>query len=112
MSDNIDQRDNVIDRDPISKKEIKIDKPRMWQVLFLNDDFTTVEFVIEMLKKYFHHTEEAAVTIAVEVHQTGKGIAGVYTYEVAETKVYEVMGEAKVREFPLKLVLEPIENNQ
>lgn len=105
------KRDNILDREPILKRENKVDKPRMWKVIFLNDDFTTVEFVVEMLKKYFHHSDEAANALAAEVHKGGSGIAGVYTHEVAETKCVEVMKEAKVKEFPLQVVIAPIKNN-
>jgi ATP-dependent Clp protease adaptor protein ClpS len=105
------KRDNVLDREPILKKDIKVEKPRMWKVLFLNDDFTTIQFVVEMLKKHFRHTEESAISIATEIHQKGNGVAGIYTFEVAETKAYEVMSEAKIKEFPLQVVIQPIKNN-
>lgn len=105
------KKDNVLDRAPILKRENKVEKPRMWKVIFLNDDFTTVEFVVDMLKKYFHHSEEAAISLAAEVHKGGSGVAGVYTHEVAETKCNEVMNEAKVKEFPLQVVIAPIKNN-
>jgi ATP-dependent Clp protease adaptor protein ClpS len=110
MSEEI-KKDNVLDRDPILKRENKVERPRMWKVIFLNDDFTTIEFVIDMLKKHFHHSEEAANALAAEVHKSGQGVAGIYTHEVAETKCLEVMKEAKTKEFPLQVVMSPIKND-
>lgn len=89
-------------------KKPKLAKPRMYKVLFLNDDYTPMDFVVEMLQKYFHKNVEEAATIMMEVHTKGVGVAGVFTYEVAETKATEVLLESKTKGHPLQLVLEPI----
>jgi len=78
-------------------------------VILHNDDFTTMEFVVAILKHVFHHDETSATAIMLHVHRTGIGIAGVYTYEIAETKVHQTMQLAREAEFPLLCTLEPDE---
>ncbi len=84
-------------------------RPRLYKVLLHNDDYTTMEFVVAVLKHVFHHDEVTATTIMLHVHRTGIGVAGVYTYEIAETKVAQVMDLAREAEFPLLCTLEPEE---
>lgn len=79
----------------------------MFRVLLHNDDYTTRDFVVEVLRSVFHKSEEAAVEIMILVHTRGVGLAGVYTFEIAETKVATVQELARQREFPLRLSLEP-----
>ncbi len=107
-----DMNVNVLDREPVIKKTEKYKKLRMWKVLFLSDDFTTFEFVVEMLKKHFRHSEESANSLTQEIHSKGTAVAGVYTFEVSETKAYEVMQDAKAKEFPLQVVLQPDKNSE
>jgi ATP-dependent Clp protease adaptor protein ClpS len=76
-------------------------------VLFHNDDFTTMEFVVEVLQRFFHKTETEALHIMLTVHKKGRAVAGVYSRDVAETKVAEVMGHARDRGYPLLLTAEP-----
>jgi ATP-dependent Clp protease adaptor protein ClpS len=90
-----------------TKKETKLSKPRMWRVLVHNDDYTTREFVVEVLRSIFRHSESEAVRVMLHVHYNGVGVAGVYTREVAETKVAIVEALAKEREYPLLLSMEP-----
>ncbi|MBC8146659.1 MAG: ATP-dependent Clp protease adaptor ClpS, partial [Bacteroidetes bacterium] len=68
------------------EEELKKDEPKMFKVVFLNDDFTPMEFVIEMLQKHHNLDFDKATTVMLNVHEKGKGIAGVYTYQIAETK--------------------------
>ena len=75
-----------------------------------NDDYTTMEFVVEILKRYFHLSEEASYQVMMKVHQEGKGLAGVYSFEVAETKMVQVHEEAERRGFPLRCTIEPVES--
>ena len=81
-------------------------KPSMYKVILLNDDYTPMDFVINVLKKFFTRTESEATQIMLNVHNQGRGIAGVYAYEIAETKAYQVQNYAKLREFPLKCIIE------
>jgi ATP-dependent Clp protease adaptor protein ClpS len=74
-----------------------------------NDDYTTMEFVVALLMHVFHHGETEAQAIMLHIHRTGMGVAGVYTYEVAETKVAQVRELAEKAEFPLLCTLEPDE---
>jgi ATP-dependent Clp protease adaptor protein ClpS len=92
-----------------SKTERKLKKPPLYKVLLHNDDYTTREFVVEVLKTVFHRPEPEAVQIMLHVHHNGVGVAGVYTYEVAEMKVRTVETLAQQREFPLMLSIEPEE---
>lgn len=85
----------------------KTKEPPRYAVILHNDDYTTMDFVIEILKRYFHKTEEEAVQIMLQVHQHGKGVAGVYHFEIAETKVLQVNDYAQSKNFPLKCSLEP-----
>ena len=90
-----------------TKTQRKVAKPPRYKVLLHNDDFTSREFVVEVLKVVFHRPEPDATRIMLHVHQNGVGIAGVYSYEVAETKVLTVEALAREREFPLMLSIEP-----
>ena len=83
-----------------------IREPSMYRVLLHNDDYTTMEFVVEILMYVFNKTVEAATKIMLNVHQKGVGICGVYTYEVAETKVETVQRLAEENGFPLKCTME------
>ena len=87
------------------KQQVK--RPPMYRVLLHNDDYTTREFVVDVLRRVFHKSEEDAVRIMMHVHNNGVGIAGVYTYEVAEMKVRSVEVLAARMEFPLMLTIEP-----
>lgn len=82
-------------------------KPPMYKVLLHNDDYTTREFVVWVLQTVFHKTESDAVAIMSHVHDNGIGVAGVYTFEVAETKVTKTLHLAKAQQFPLQLSIEP-----
>jgi ATP-dependent Clp protease adaptor protein ClpS len=81
-------------------------RPNLYRVLLLNDDYTPMEFVIEVLMRYFNKDEEQATTIMLHVHQNGVGECGVYTFEIAETKVTQVMDLAREHKHPLQCVLE------
>ena len=89
------------------KTKKKLEQPKMYRVLLHNDDYTTMEFVVEILREVFFHDEAAASRIMLHVHRNGVGVAGVYTYEVAETKVAKVMGMAEEAGFPLLCTMEP-----
>ena len=90
-----------------TKAEKKLAKPRLYRVLLHNDNYTTREFVVAVLVGIFHKSETDAVRIMLHVHHSGVGVAGVYTCEVAETKIRQVEQLARQNEFPLRLSMEP-----
>jgi ATP-dependent Clp protease adaptor protein ClpS len=90
-----------------TRTKTKLKRPKLYKVLLHNDDFTTMEFVVAVLITIFHKSEGEATAIMLHVHRTGIGVAGVYTYEVAEAKVNEVMKAAEEAEYPLLCTLEP-----
>lgn len=89
-----------------TRTEKKLKKPAMYKVLLHNDDYTTMEFVVYVLQAIFHHDETKAVQIMLHVHKSGIGVAGVYTREVAETRVAQVEKLAKEHEYPLRSSIE------
>lgn len=90
----------------ITKVKPKTKKPNLYRVLILNDDYTPMEFVVHVLEKFFNKDVEAATTIMLHVHHHGIGECGVFTYEIAETKVTQVMDFARKHQHPLQCVME------
>jgi ATP-dependent Clp protease adaptor protein ClpS len=90
-----------------SKTETKTKTPPMYRVLLLNDDYTPMDFVVEVLVRYFRKTGEEATRIMLSVHQQGAGVCGVYAFEIAETKVAQVTRAARGAGYPLRCTLEP-----
>ena len=87
-------------------KKIETQKPALYRVLMLNDDYTPMEFVVMVLQRFFGHNTEAAQRIMLHVRQRGVGVCGIFTYEVAEAKADQVMTFARKNEHPLQLQLE------
>jgi len=90
----------------VVKAKPKTKKPAMYKVLMLNDDYTPMEFVVHVLERFFAKSREEATRIMLHVHHRGVGICGVFTYEVAETKVTQVMDFARQHQHPLQCTLE------
>lgn len=90
----------------ITRTRTRTRKPNMYRVLLLNDDYTPMEFVVTILVKYFAKDREEATRIMLHVHQHGVGECGVFTYEVAETKVTQVMDFARKHQHPLQCIME------
>jgi len=90
----------------ITRTKPKTRKPSLYRVLLLNDDYTPMEFVIHVLERFFQKDREAATRIMLHVHKHGVGECGVFTYEVAETKVTQVMDFARQHQHPLQCVME------
>ncbi len=88
------------------KTRPKTKKPSMYKVLLLNDDYTPMEFVVHILERFFNKNRQEATDIMLHVHRRGVGICGIYTYEVAETKVAQVMDFARANEQPLQCTME------
>lgn len=90
----------------VVKTKPKTKKPAMYKVLLLNDDYTPMEFVVHVLERFFSKTGDEATRIMLHVHRRGVGICGVYTYEIAEAKVNQVMDLARRHQHPLQCTLE------
>ena len=90
----------------VVKTRPKTKKPSMYRVILLNDDYTPMEFVVHVLERFFNKNHEEATQIMLHVHRRGVGLCGVYTYEVAETKVSQVVDFARRHQHPLQCTLE------
>ena len=106
MSRNNQSEDDDVTGGVLLEKKEKTEKPSLYRVLMLNDDYTPMEFVVLVLQRFFGHNHEAAQQIMLHVHQRGVGICGVYTFEIAEAKASQVMNFARQNEHPLQLQLE------
>ncbi len=106
MSNGDKKLGNTPTTDVIVKPRPKTKTPSMYKVLMLNDDYTPMEFVVHVLEKFFGMNRSAATRIMLHVHQRGVGICGVFTYEVAESKVDSVVGYARRNQHPLQCTLE------
>jgi ATP-dependent Clp protease adaptor protein ClpS len=92
-------------------EEVKVEEPRKFAVVLLNDHYSTMDFVIEVLTRFFKHTYDQALKITLNVHHQGRGIAGVYTFEIAETKAFQVNEYSRAKGHPLKTIIEPVEES-
>lgn len=90
----------------ISRSKPQTKRPNLYRVLLLNDDYTPMEFVVQVLEGFFNKSREDATRIMLHVHQNGVGECGIYTYEVAETKVTQVMDFSRKHQHPLQCVME------
>tara|TARA_Y100000034_G_scaffold136432_1_gene212864 strand:- start:904 stop:1251 length:348 start_codon:yes stop_codon:yes gene_type:complete len=99
---NIEEEDTGL----LLKERTQTKKPAMYKVLLLNDDYTPMEFVIHVLERFFQKSRQDATDIMMHVHRRGVGLCGVYTYEIAETKVNQVMEFARANEQPLQCISE------
>jgi ATP-dependent Clp protease adaptor protein ClpS len=88
------------------KIKLTVSEPKRWKVILLNDDSTPMEFVISILIEIFKHTEDTAREIMLQVHETGSGIAGIYSFEIAEAKAVEATNLSRTNNHPLQLKLE------
>ena len=102
MADNYSQ----ISSETLTKTRQKLEKPKLYKVILLNDDYTPMEYVVRLIKMVFSRNEEVAVNIMLMVHKKGSGICGIYTKEIAETKVFTVQKMAKKDQHPLKCIME------
>ncbi len=100
------KRETDLDYGVATETEKKVEHPKLYKVLLHNDDYTTMEFVVQVLQAVFHKAAAEATQIMLHVHKLGLGVCGVYTYEVAETKVAEVLALAQAHEFPLQCTME------
>ncbi|EEO26259.1 ATP-dependent Clp protease adaptor ClpS [Helicobacter winghamensis] len=94
--------------DQITETLEKIQEPIRYRVILLNDDYTTQEFVIEVLQAIFHKDFEESLNLMLQIHHNGKGVCGIYPYDIAEIKVAQVRKMAKEKQYPLRAILEKI----
>ena len=94
------------DSEILTEKKEKLEKPKLFKVILHNDDFTTMEFVVFVLRYVFKRDEAEAFTIMLNVHEKGIGVAGIYTYEIATMKSEKAMNLARAREYPLLCTVE------
>lgn len=104
--DGFDSNDGEGKTGLVTKTRPKTRKPNLYKVLLLNDDYTPMEFVILILEKFFNKRHDEASRIMLHVHQRGVGVCGVYTFEVAETKVTQVMDYSRQHDHPLQCTME------
>lgn len=90
-----------------TRAERQVQQPRLWRVLLHNDDYTTQEFVVWILETIFQKPRGEAFAVMLSVHRSGRGVAGVYTRDVAETKARAAVRQAEQHEFPLLITVEP-----
>jgi len=90
----------------VAESREKVEEPPLYKVLLHNDDFTTMEFVVWVLQSVFNMAEEQAFQVMLNVHLRGIGVAGIYTFEIAETKVEKATAMAREQEFPLLITME------
>ncbi len=90
----------------VDRQVVKVDPPRMYQVILLNDDYTPMEFVVMVIQEYFNKDQETATRIMLQVHLAGKGVCGIFTRDVASTKVHQVTERSREAGHPLQCTME------
>lgn len=96
------------DGDVAVAEEVKVKRPKMYKVLVHNDDYTTMEFVVMVLRVVFFLDEAQSTSVMLHVHRNGSGVAGVYTFELAETRIRKATDLARQNDYPLKFSMEPV----
>lgn len=92
--------------EPELAQEIQIQRPPMYRILLLNDDFTPMDFVVDVLKHFFHKTEEESIQLMLQIHHQDQAVCGIYTYEIAEQKVNQVNHYSQQHQHPLQCMME------
>lgn len=105
------KRDLETDEAVVAESRTRLKRPSLFKVLLHNDDFTTMEFVVYVLQTIFQRPEAEAVRVMLQVHTQGVGVAGIYTYEIAETKAAKAASLARTHEYPLLCTVEPEEGD-
>ncbi len=97
-----------IEKEDSSIEELQVEPPAMYKVFLINDDFTPMEFVIEVLQRFFSKNLEQATQVMLKVHTEGSGICGIYSRDIAETKVHQVLNYAREHQHPLQCAMEEV----
>ena len=105
-NENDNNINNDLEKGVLLDTKPKTKKPSMYNVLLLNDDYTPMEFVVHVLERFFSKTRDEATNIMLHVHQKGAGVCGVFSFEIAETKVVQVMDCARENQHPLQCTIE------
>src|SRR5688572_29250282 len=100
--------DDEVDGAIVTKKKPKTTEPRMYAVILLNDDYTPMEFVVWLVQNVFHKNEQEATQLMLDIHRKGRGVCGIFPYDVAQTKMIQVKNVAEKQEHPLECVIEPV----
>jgi ATP-dependent Clp protease adaptor protein ClpS len=100
--------DSKFEESALAESREKVEEPPLFKVLLHNDDYTTMEFVVWILESVFNMPEEQAIQVMLNVHLRGTGVAGIYTYEIAETKVEKTTALAREQEYPLLVTMEQV----
>ncbi len=98
--------DHQADQGVVLEQKKKVQQPKRFKVILLNDDYTSMEFVVFILERIFHKSPQQAFSLMMSIHETGSGIAGVYSFEIAEMKIATVTELARKNDYPLHCVLE------
>ncbi len=106
MSEKDNGSEDYSDTSVIAKNRPKVKRPPLYKVLLLNDDFTPMEFVVHVLEKFFSINHERAIQIMLAVHKEGVAVVGIYSHEIAETKVTQVMDYSRKNQHPLQCTME------
>ena len=106
MSDKDNGSEDFSDTSVIAKNRPKVKRPPLYKVLLLNDDFTPMEFVVHVLERFFSINHDKAVQIMLAVHKEGVAVVGIYSHEIAETKVTQVMDYSRKNQHPLQCTME------
>ena len=108
MKMSLKSQDKPEDTELAVKTKPKVERPKMYKVILLNDDYTPMDFVVYLLKTFFKKNHNEASKIMLEVHNKGSSICGIFTYEIAETKILKVVNTSRKNGFPLLCTLEKI----
>jgi len=106
MGEEENERGIAVAPPEVAPAKPKLEKPKMYKVVFLNDDYTPFEFVTYLITKHFNHSQQRSLELTQDIHQKGKAIVGTYSKDIAETKVLIVNSEAQEFDYPLKAVIE------
>lgn len=108
IQDNQEKSEQDTQEETVVKKQVEIEEPVLYKVILHNDNHTPVDFVVAILERFFHKTQEIANELTMQIHKSGTGVCGIYPYEIAETKVSQVIEYAREHEYPLRCTMDKV----